>query len=573
VAERDQVDEVVGPPWRPRASIEKLRFNDGTEITLGRHEVVVFVGPNNSGKSAALRDISLLLGSAGSVGMVVKSLAVLSQGNHENVTAWAERCAIRIEGGVASRAFWFPGFQLHESNFQQWNASDSGLQSFAPFLTTTLSTEARLSTANQTNTVGPGQISTHPLHLLYEDDELEARVSGLFHQAFGSDLVINRGAGPATYLHLGKRPVVPQGTDRVSKAYRQAVHDLPQLQLQGDGVRAFTGVLLQTLALDKDIVIIDEPEAFLHPPQAVLLGKMLSKELPWPRQLIVATHSSDFLRGVLDAPNSSVRVIRLRREGPTNRTTVLDPAAVKSVWQDPLLRYSKILDGLFHDGVIVCEGDGDCRFYGAMMDAVASEQPKPDLHLVHGGGKTRLVSIVKALRAIGVPIRVVADFDLLSEEHVLRGLVESLAGDWSALVRDWMLVKSTIESLRPALPKEIVKQRILECLERNGSANLTEDTIKAIRKILQGASAWLEVKRAGKSFLPSGQVTVAYGNLAAALREMGIHLVEVGELERFCPGIDEHGPRWVQKVLERPLADDPELETARAFARGLLAGW
>ncbi|MEV0989569.1 hypothetical protein [Streptomyces sp. NPDC049949] len=34
----------------------------------------------------------------------------------------------------------------------------------------------------------------------------------------------------------------------------------------------------------------------------------------------------------------------------------------------PSLRYSNIISGLFHDGVVLCESEGDCQFYAASFD-------------------------------------------------------------------------------------------------------------------------------------------------------------------------------------------------------------
>ena len=44
-------------------SIDRLIFNDGTEVALNATDIVVFVGPNNSGKSRSLKDIFGLLSS------------------------------------------------------------------------------------------------------------------------------------------------------------------------------------------------------------------------------------------------------------------------------------------------------------------------------------------------------------------------------------------------------------------------------------------------------------------------------------------------------------------------------
>ncbi|MEH2520295.1 hypothetical protein V1279_005868 [Bradyrhizobium sp. AZCC 1610] len=104
---------------------------------------------------------------------------------------------------------------------------------------------------------------THPLHYLFEDDDIELRISKLVWQAFGEELVVNRGAGSHIHLHIGKRPELPAGKDRLSREFRQAVHELDHVYNQGDGIKAFVGLLLHTLILDREITLIDEPEAFL----------------------------------------------------------------------------------------------------------------------------------------------------------------------------------------------------------------------------------------------------------------------------------------------------------------------
>jgi len=55
--------------------------------------------------------------------------------------------------------------------------------------------------------------------------------------------------------------------------------------------------LFEIVVSERDITLLDEPEAFLHPPQMRRLSETLSSEVKG--QLIVATHSSDILRGFL----------------------------------------------------------------------------------------------------------------------------------------------------------------------------------------------------------------------------------------------------------------------------------
>jgi hypothetical protein len=48
----------------PKILIKKLTFSDGTEIVPEADEVLVIVGPNNSGKSVTLRSVREKLGKA-----------------------------------------------------------------------------------------------------------------------------------------------------------------------------------------------------------------------------------------------------------------------------------------------------------------------------------------------------------------------------------------------------------------------------------------------------------------------------------------------------------------------------
>jgi hypothetical protein len=208
-----------------------------------------------------------------------------------------------------------------------------------------------------------------------------------------------------------------------------------------------------------------------------------------------------------------------------------------------------------------------------MMDAVAGKDARPDLLLVHAGGKSRVPTIIRALRAIDVPVRAVLDFDVLSEEAVLRSICESLGANWDSIVADWRTVKAAVEGRRPELPTKAVKEKIGKILEVVRSEVLPSEKITEIRDVLRGASAWSEAKRMGKAFIPSGDQSAAYVRLAKQLRGIGLFLVEVGELEQFCKTIGDHGPGWVVKALERDLSNDPELEAARQFAKLQLAGW
>ena len=136
------------------------------------------------------------------------------------------------------------------------------------------------------------------------------------------------------------------------------------LNEQGDGMRSFASVVLHLLSpITFSILLLDEPEAFLHPPQARLLGEVIATEKSSRAQLFIATHSPDVLHGLINVAPEHLRVLRVQRDGNVNRIKELDKEHVKKISADPLMKYSSVMSGVFHERVIICEADADCMFY------------------------------------------------------------------------------------------------------------------------------------------------------------------------------------------------------------------
>ena len=556
----------------PSATISQLEFSDGTRIQVGPHDVILVVGPNNAGKSATLRAIRDKFSEAAAESPVVKAIKIHKRGTTAEFSSWIEGWAKRSPGNPQNPAFTASGHLVHRSDITHgWNRADNSLGQVARWLCHFLSADERLGICNP-----PGHVSlsqdgpSHPIHYLQRDDGLELRISSKFKKAFGADLIVHRNAGSHVPLHVGERPIPALGEDRVSLGYIKRLEKLPQLQTQGDGMRSFAGVLLATSVGRETVLLIDEPEAFLHPPQAKLLGTSLVESRGKIGQIFIATHSTDIIRGVLDANSSDVKVVRIRREGEVNSVHLLENARVRELWSDPLLRYSNILDGLFHEGVVVCEADSDCRFYSAILEAAhASIYPdakRPDLMFTHCGGKARLPLVIRSLREVDVPVRAVADFDVLSADQPLRAIVEALGHDWSFFEQDWRIVKSAVDGKRPDLNTTDVKKELERVLSGVNSTVLPEKSREELQSLIKRSSAWSNAKLVGKSFVPSGDAAKACERLLSSLRQAGLHVVEVGELEGFARTEGGHGPKWVNAVLARNLSSDQELEPARQFA-------
>lgn len=563
-------------PSSPRVAITSLTFSDGNKVPISANDVVLVVGPNNAGKSAGLRAIRDKLQNAANKSPVLQNLEIQRTGSLDVFKSWLSGWTVQQFGSPPDNPiFQALGHALHQNQaHSEWQRSDHILGQLSRWFCHLLSADERLQICNP-----PGNIAlardnpSHPIHFLLRDDKLESRLSTKFRKAFGVDLVIHRNAGSQVPLHIGERPVPEAGEDRVSISYIERLEKLPTLHTQGDGMRSFAGVLLATSVGRESIMLIDEPEAFLHPPQARLLGTTLVQDRNKERQLFIATHSTDILRGVLDAESPDVKVIRIRRSGDTNTVRLLSNDRIKELWGDPLLRYSNILDGLFHESVVVCEADADCRFYAAVLDAAlaskADDVKRPDLMFTHCGGKARLSVVIRALREVDVPVCAVADFDVLSEEEPLKSIAESLGIAWAEIQTDWRIVKAAVDSKKPDLNADDVKKEISALLSAITTPTFPPRAKTDIQTILKRSSPWAHAKLVGKAFVPSGDPSKACERLLGKLRAGGLFVVEVGELEGYARTEGGHGPKWVNAVLTRELATDPELEVARKFVRDL----
>ena len=548
--------------------INELEFSDNSKIKFDKNDIVVFVGSNNAGKSASLKEAATLLQTKNNQGKVILTLNLSKEGDENDLITFLETFSQKEFNTNPLPFYKGLGFSIYESNAKTyWNESN-GISELVKVFANVLSTEDRLGASNPADNIKlTVDAPQHPIHFLQKNDNIEKQFSSYFRLAFGLDLIVHRNAGREVPLYIGNIPMIKEGEDRLSESYQVELEKLDLLHKQGDGMRSFVGVLLNSFVGYQNILFIDEPEAFLHPPQARLLGKMLAKDLPNGKQLFLATHSTDFLKGLLDSNNKNLKIIRIQREANINKVSVLDNTEINSIWSDSLLRHSNILDGLFHTQVVICESDSDCRFYSAILSAINEKSGtlSPDILFIHCGGKHRIPTVIKALKKLNVTIKIVTDFDVLNDINPLKDIYEQSGGLWNDILIDWQKVKASVDAKKPELETKELKDEIDKIFSSTTEKIIPKEKITAVQKTLKKASAWAYAKEVGKIFIPSGDATQAYERLQKKLKENGIFIVETGELESFCKSIGNHGPKWVNEVLIKDLVNDSELISARNF--------
>lgn len=548
----------------PTASISKLLFSGGQSLSLIETEKVILVGPNNSGKSQSLRDIvSLAKSGKKHRSLVISDVEFKKVGNSSDLKRFLEEEATYIAG-----SYNYKDWVISVDHVPFWDQPYLQHHIAGGFIKN-IDADSRLNICKQQQSISPGDQKSKPQHVMYDDEVLMNKISALFRKAFRKDIMFDFRGGKNIPIHVGEMPKIKGSVDRVGNSYVAAVRQNPLLDQQGDGMKGYAGILFEAIVSDLSITLIDEPEAFLHPPQMRKLGETLASEVNG--QLIVATHSSDILRGFLEGAKGNVRIVRIQRFDDKNIIKEASNDIIRELWEKPELRYSNALEGIFHEQAIICEDDGDCRLINSMADYLSGKSGGkwPDTAYIPTGGKHGIPKVASVLREIGVPVKAIFDIDFMAEKSLVEATVKAFGGDWAKIEPMWSRVDAAVRAgVRPKTVAEI-KTELVEIITNSPADFIPKSDI---REALKQGQSWNLVKKYGARCIPRGNAQAEYERLCVELESLGIFCVQVGEMENFFPEIGTHGPKFVTKLLSTIPLSHKKLSDLRAFVKYVHVG-
>ena len=340
--------------------ITRIRFASGSTMsapatTFDTQTIVIFVGPNNSGKSLILREIEDWCSGINKPWKILNEVHVEFPKTLADARTLLDKYVADPPEGqtvnpdhvyVAQYRFTqtepHVEFQMSLPSFEKYVTQPAEQQLRSHFLklyTVRLDGRTRFALADPKPT---GDLQSHPrnhLWALFCDEDSRERVRKLTEEAFNLHFVIDPTAMSQFRIRMSGRPpstrAEEQSLDATSREFHRKATLISELS---DGVQAFTGLIAAVMSLPHKIILIDEPEAFLHPPLAKRLGGDLAA-LATERDasLFVATHSADFLMGCLES-NPSVVIVRLTYENKIATSRYLPSTELRQLMLDPLLR-------------------------------------------------------------------------------------------------------------------------------------------------------------------------------------------------------------------------------------------
>lgn len=553
----------------PSVVIKKIKFNDNTEIELSNDDIVVFVGANNVGKSRALKDIKNDILESSLKKVIVDEIEYQDTNFEEiNMKSYFKN---NFELGPNGYDIAVDGehiYNYNEHNFQNVKSGDKYLYKV---LFSFLSTESRLNmTAPISYSFINDKLSFGVMRRLERDKKSITTLNDILFSCFGKKIDISEGLWQNSVSKLykfGTKDEIDKSVNADTREARCLLESLENLNDQGDGIRSAVAILASLITTTHSLYLIDEPETFLHPPQARILGRNIV-DLSQNKQCFISTHNIDLLRGMLEKDYARIKIIKINRTDNVNEFHVLDNDSIKVVSNDKNLKYSNILNGLFYNTVVLCENESDCKFYSALLEKIDSDCYQNTLFCAVGG-KDQFKIIIPLLNKLKINFLVIADLDLINNHDKLKDLINSIEDNKynqiSSIHNDFLnLFESGTDN--QVKKQSVIKEEILSFI--TDAPYMSDETASKIRQVLKNISHLKLLKNCGKSCLPAGECVQKYNQIINFLNESNIFVVECGEIERFITEIDGHGSLWVEEVFKKyPTFDEPEYSNAKEFIK------
>ena len=545
--------------------ISQITLNTGETISLNPDSILVFVGPNNVGKSQAIRDIYDMI-SDDSQGVVVNS-ELIEKPNADDVSAFMKRFAVLNARQSRYNGF---NFEIYDFDYRKYpnclEPKDSLPNGFREAYFAFLDTGDRLSVCNPAGQIDRTAPADNLIHVLTRDEGYRSKVSNAFREAFDTDVLPHYANGATIPLCLGDdiHSFEAESSFDIYEQLNRYLDRYPKAHLQGDGIKSYLGILLYLYYAQFSALFIDEPESFLHPPQAFQMGRTLGNSTD--KQLFITTHSKELLNGLLQNCSERLKIIRVERREETNRFAKIKPDDLNILNTTTFLKYSDAIDSLFHTRTVLCESDSDCKFYEAMLDRVSgSHGVTASTLLLPVGGKSRFKDYLKLLRGLSIEPIMIPDADILNDSGLLKALLPEAGGNWDDIKEEWINLNESLRADCRDVTCVSARAEIDALFAGCKSEVVTSKLRGKITAILATDSAWSTVKNYGKAAF-RGDSRHSYEIIEQYLNSRNIYPVPVGELENFIPDVSSHGPDWVNVVFENyPDLNDPIYSAAADF--------
>ena len=585
-------------------------------------KINIFIGPNNSGKSKLLKEIRDSFGSESVENNIINKIdfnwptsiveldeyyklsdkifsdrnlnySLKSYSNKQNQYFDRNSSIESLFTSSVSRSYNGDLKKLLEEYLKEKNYSEF-LNWCGELFYLYLGTEERLMISKKQKNCG---IDSGEMNFLstfkFEFDalkELRKNIKSIFNKdvcldgdTFGESIAIRVG-NDLEYIYSSAK-----NKEDIYKLMKESI-----LDDQGDGLKNYISLFLTLKIPEKSVLLLDEPEAFLHPPLARQVGELIGSVVDENKQIFVSTHSVEVLKGILSTCQD-INILRITQPcDKKNIITKLDEKVLNNILIKPLLRVSQTMDGLFCDRVIITEAEADEIFYQELIEKI---NPQSGIHFVHGQGKSNITTIAKCYRSVNVNYDIIVDFDLLRQQDDLNKYFDLMNFESQEEKESY---QKSVSSFRKHLDAEAEKKFIIENIDdlQNIEDSIVEDKLKkykkqikdevyhkmglnyfeciqkllikieeeSIKKIPQHVMKFFDEQKSWRiEEKELSEIGQKLKNLVEKMKKQNIHLVPCGEIESLMRNFEveytKNKNKWIEDSLEKiSLLDAKEIE-------------
>lgn len=540
--------------------IESITLKNDQTINLGK--ISILVGANNVGKSQTLRDIQQRMQSGlPSKFVLLKEIKFRKPATFEDLFSnlsvsdsqhsIGQKRIVGINNNMTGQDSFEINFKHSKRQFEQQPNLDWVLGNISKFKVSHLDSSTRLNLIKTTSSFNPDiEDPSNILQNLFVKKENEELLKKAFSEAFGMEVMLDYSGLKDFCLRVAKEfPVIPEDP---RKAY-PITKEFNKIDNQGDGFRSFVGIVLSLLFSKDRIVLLDEPEAFLHPAQSRYLGKWIADNSDkLSGQIIISTHNSNFLSGLLQS-DKRVDIFRLNRNDDNTTFKLIPPDATENLTKSPMLSSQRVLEAIFHKAVIVCEADADRIVYQTVSTLHQNNQ---EVLFVYSHNKQTLKDVASLLIATQIPVGVISDIDLLNDETDFKNLFRAVTQTEATpeLLAKRKAIADSVDNSSEQQALEKLKENIAEFHEQLTKNEHTYGGAKgALNRIRKETSKWIFPKKKGIEGFDT-EIRPKVLELIDELNKQNIFIIPVGELEGWMDLGTTRKNNWIVKALNEIFA-------------------
>lgn len=366
---------------------------------------------------------------------------------------------------------------------------------------------------------------------LYLNEAMQEDMNLVLEKVFGVRIGFDDLRQADTRLRIMPDRPIPHDVVGVVEKARWWGNNSPLLSEQGDGLKAFVSLLLTLIDPFSKVIFIDEPETFLHPPQRREMGKAVVDAANRGKQVFVATHDADFIRGVLteecdpcvmylnviDGEHTAERIDLATfadcRAGASGRAK----AGVQMLNE-------RVINSLFYDQTILVENENDRVVYEhyCQQRLYAEFQGR---HFVGLNGSGTVLVLFDLMANAKMSVCCIMDIDFLLNTEASSSFVNQAA--------------------------PLLREKHFQFASDMHTRDDYEEVKKSLKK--KGLEAFDEQSRA-----VAEELIEEYG-------QYGVHIIPQGELESWFSGSQSIGKNDIGKMIEAISGDEVELKSLHCF--------